>query len=91
MVPYGDLADSILIPAVLDDEPALFLVPRSALTVTPLLATGRRAVRRPRTRRRPSSDSALLVSGAEALDWLRDLGSLALAAEAAGVCAEAVG
>src|SRR5262249_41881047 len=38
MVPYGDLADFILIPAALDDAPTLFVVPRSALTVTPLLA-----------------------------------------------------
>jgi hypothetical protein len=90
MVPYGDLADSILIPAVLDDEPALFLVPRSALTVTPLLATGRQPYADLELDAVTVPDSALLISGAEALDRLRDLGSLALAAEASGVCAEAV-
>jgi alkylation response protein AidB-like acyl-CoA dehydrogenase len=91
MVPYGDLADSILIPAAVGDgEPALFLVPRSALGVTPLLVTGLQpyadleleAVEVPR--------SALVAQGAEALDWLRDIGDLTLAAEASGVCAEAV-
>jgi len=35
-------------------------------------------------------ESALVVSGSEAVDWLRDLGGLALAAEASGVCGEAV-
>jgi alkylation response protein AidB-like acyl-CoA dehydrogenase len=90
MVPYGDLADAVLIPAVLDDAPALFVVPRSALKVTPLLATGRQpyadleldAVTVPR--------EALLVRGADAVDWLRDVGTVAYAAEASGVCTEAV-
>jgi alkylation response protein AidB-like acyl-CoA dehydrogenase len=90
MVPYGDLADSILIPADLDGEPAVFVVPRSSIAATPLLVTGRQ----------PYADleldavtvplSALLARGAEAVDWIRDLGTIALSAEASGVCTEAV-
>ena len=90
MVPYGDLADAVLIPALLEDTPALFVVPRSALKVTPLLATGRQ----------PYADldldavtvpaEALLARGGDAVDWLRDLGTVAYAAEASGVCTEAV-
>ncbi|MFL6113916.1 MAG: acyl-CoA dehydrogenase family protein [Catenulispora sp.] len=90
MVPYGDLADSVLIPAALDDGSALFLVPRSALTVTSLLTTGRQPYADLELDAVAVPDSALLARGAEALEWLRDLGGLALAAEASGVCAEAV-
>ena len=90
MVPYGDLADSILIPATLDDTPALFVVPRSALGVTPLLATGRQPYADLELDAVAVPQEALLVRGAEALDWLRDLGTIAYAAEASGVCTEAV-
>jgi alkylation response protein AidB-like acyl-CoA dehydrogenase len=90
MVPYGDLADSILIPAALDDESALFLVPRSALVVTPLLTTGLQPYADLELDTVAVPESALLARGAEALDWLRDLGDLTLAAEASGVCTEAV-
>ncbi|MBW8806029.1 MAG: acyl-CoA dehydrogenase [Catenulisporales bacterium] len=90
MVPYGDLADVILIPAALDDESALFLVPRSALTVTSLLTTGLQPYAHLELDAVTVPGSALLARGAEALDWLRDLGDLALAAEASGVCTEAV-
>src|SRR2546423_1782090 len=90
MVPYGDLADVILIPAALDDESALFLVPRSALTVTSLLTTGLQPYADLELDAVTVPGSALLARGAEALDRLRDLGDLALAAEASGVCTEAV-
>ncbi|GAA2003136.1 acyl-CoA dehydrogenase [Catenulispora subtropica] len=90
MVPYGDLADSVLIPAALDGEPALFLVPRSALTVTPLLATGLQPYADLELEAAAVPEAALVARGADAVDRLRDLGDLALAAEAAGVCAEAV-
>ena len=90
MVPYGDLADSVLIPAAVDGEPSLFLVPRSALGVTPLLVTGLQPYADLELETAVVPASALLAQGAEALDWLRDVGGLALAAEASGVCAEAV-
>lgn len=90
MVPYGDLADSILIPASLGDSPALFLVPRSVLEVTPLLATGRQPYADLELDAVAVPESALLARGAEALDWVRDLGTVAYAAEASGVCTEAV-
>ncbi|NUR63363.1 MAG: acyl-CoA dehydrogenase [Catenulispora sp.] len=91
MVPYGDLADSILIPATVEGESSLFLVPRSALDVTPLLVTGLQPYADLELEAVVVPESALVVRDAEALDWLRDVGGLALAAEASGVCAEAVG
>ncbi|GAA2059052.1 acyl-CoA dehydrogenase family protein [Catenulispora yoronensis] len=91
MVPYGDLADSVLIPAALDGRPALFLVPRSALTATPLLTTGLQPYADLDLEAATVPESALVARGGDALDWLRDLGELTLAAEASGVCAEAVG
>ncbi|MEZ0113071.1 alkylation response protein AidB-like acyl-CoA dehydrogenase [Catenulispora sp. EB89] len=90
MVPYGDLADVVLVPAALDDAPALFVVPRSALKVTPLLATGRQPYAELELDAVTVPQEALLARGAEALDWLRDLGTIAYAAEASGVCTEAV-
>jgi alkylation response protein AidB-like acyl-CoA dehydrogenase len=90
MVPYGDLADSILIPAELDDSPALFVVPRTALSVTPLLTTGLQPYADLELDAVTVPEDALLVRGAEAVDWLRDLGTVAYSAEASGVCTEAV-
>jgi 3-oxocholest-4-en-26-oyl-CoA dehydrogenase beta subunit len=90
MVPYGDLADCVLIPARLDDAPALFVVPRSALKVTSLLTTGRQPYADLDLDAVTVPQEALLARGAEALDWLRDLGTVAYAAEASGVCTEAV-
>ena len=90
MVPYGDLADAVLIPAALDDAPALFVVPRSALAVTPLLTTGGQPYADLELDAVTVPQSALLARGTEALDWLRDLGTVAYAAEASGVCTEAV-
>ena len=90
MVPYGDLADVVLIPASLDDAPALFVAPRSALRVTPLLTTGRQPYADLELDAVTVPKEALLARGAEAFDWLRDLGTVAYAAEASGVCTEAV-
>lgn len=90
MVPYGDLADCVLIPAVLDDSPALFVVPRSAVSVTPLLTTGLQPYADLDLDAVTVPEESLLARGAEALDWLRDLGTIAYAAEASGVCTEAV-
>ncbi|WP_194899477.1 acyl-CoA dehydrogenase family protein [Catenulispora pinisilvae] len=90
MVPYGDLADSVLIPAELDGEPAVFVVPRSSIEVTPLLVTGRQPYADLELEAVSVPGTALLARGAEAVDWIRDLGTLALAAEASGICTEAV-
>ncbi|MBS2531884.1 acyl-CoA dehydrogenase [Catenulispora sp. NF23] len=90
MVPYGDLADSVLIPAELDGEPAVFVVPRSSMEVTPLLVTGRQPYADLELEAVSVPGTALLARGAEAVDWIRDLGTLALAAEASGICTEAV-
>jgi alkylation response protein AidB-like acyl-CoA dehydrogenase len=90
MVPYGDLADRILIPADLDGRVVVLIVPRSALDVTPLLTTGKQPYADLELRGVRVGADALLAEGAEALTWIRDLGTLAYAAEASGICAEAV-
>jgi alkylation response protein AidB-like acyl-CoA dehydrogenase len=68
----------------------LFVVPRSALKVTSLLTTGRQPYADLDLDAVTVPQEALLARGAEALDWLRDLGTVAYAAEASGVCTEAV-
>ncbi len=90
MVPYGDLADRILIPATLDDETIVLIVPREAMTVTPLLTTARQPYADLELRNVRVGADALLGRSDEIVAWIRDLGTVAYAAEAAGVCAEAV-
>jgi 3-oxocholest-4-en-26-oyl-CoA dehydrogenase beta subunit len=90
MVPYGDLADRILIPADLDGRTVIVVVPRADLDVTPLLTTGKQPYADLELRGVRVGEDALLAEGSEVLRWIRDLGTLGYAAEAAGVCAEAV-
>jgi alkylation response protein AidB-like acyl-CoA dehydrogenase len=77
-VPYGDLADHVLVPAEADGEPVVLIVPR-AQPFADLELSGVRV-----------AADALLARGAAALEWIRDVATVAYAAEAAGVCEEAV-
>jgi alkylation response protein AidB-like acyl-CoA dehydrogenase len=95
MVPYGDLADRILVPASFAGGVLVLVVPRDSagVTVTSLLATGRQPYADVEMRGvRVPADAVLgnADQGAEIVAWIRDLGTAAYAAEAAGACTEAV-
>ena len=90
MVPYGDLADHVLIPASIDGTTAVLIVPREAMDVTPLLTTGRQPYADLELRGVRVGADALLAKGPGLVEQIRDLGTVAYAAEAAGVCSEAV-
>jgi alkylation response protein AidB-like acyl-CoA dehydrogenase len=94
MVPYGDVADRILIPVSIDGEgdgeTAILIVPREAMDVTPLLTTGRQPYADLELRGVRVGADALLARGPGVVERVRDLGTLGYAAEAAGVCGEAV-
>ena len=90
MVPYGDVADRVLIPADLDGEEAILVVPRSALAVTSLLTTGKQPYADLELHGVRVEPDALLARGPGLTELIRDLGTVGYAAEAAGVCGEAV-
>jgi alkylation response protein AidB-like acyl-CoA dehydrogenase len=90
MVPYGDIADRILIPASVDGVTAILIVPREAMEVTPLLTTGRQPYADLELHGVRVGADALLAKGPGLVERIRDLGTVAYAAEASGVCSEAM-
>jgi alkylation response protein AidB-like acyl-CoA dehydrogenase len=96
MVPYGDLADRIIVPATLPDGRIVAtVVHRGApgLKTTPLLTTGKQPYADLDLQGvRVAADDILGTpeQGTEIVAWIRAVGTATYAAEAAGVCTEAV-
>lgn len=89
-VPYGDLADHVLIPAEAEGEPVLVIVPRVQTRATALFTTGKQPFADLELSGVRVAADAVLARGDAALEWLRDVATVAYAAEVAGVCEEAV-
>ena len=84
LVPYGDVADAIIVAAVDDDGPGLWIVERGArgLEATPL--KGSDMTRRVALMRFADTPAVKIASGRAPIDRARDAGLVLLSADAYG-------
>lgn len=91
-VPSAHVADAVLVPAMTEDGPALFIVERGAkgLVLDVATTTDRSLVGHLRLDRTPGEPLGELADGERALTWTLERALVALSAIQVGVCEEAL-